>query len=226
MTRSEELTAFYYHIGLSLTQWAWVEQALFWIFCSSLKLADGTGPYAAAFFGIENFRSKLQAVDRAFAVTFGQSEYAPVWKELHKRATNLSTKRNNLAHWVMEGYDEPEGRRVVLSSRHPQPPRKPVRRKRGELPKPRVAPADAIGVRQISLYGQQFFALYKALSNLFGRLEIDEPHWPADQEQVGHPKTLAQIRAGIYESLEPPPPAFASRLGGKWAELYRPPLID
>ena len=213
MTKSEEEMAFYYHIGRSLTQWAWVESALFWIFCSALKQVDRIRPHEAAFFGIESFRSKLQAVDRSFKTTFGNTKHIDRWTQLERKAGDLSAVRNNLAHWQVHTYrTRPEGKQWFLAPRYS----KPGTRKRNQ------PPPNAMSVIDIAQAERQFFALYAALANLFVRLDNAPEFFQEHEERAGRPPTLVQIRKDLYGILEPPPKAFRARLGGAWAELDRP----
>lgn len=104
-TQSEEMTAFYAALGHALTQWAHVEYYLANVYAAVLdrdyKIAG------AAFYAVENFRSKLQMVDSVVRSAVANPDLLADWTGsqttlgLQDRIKTASRVRNNLAHFTV-----------------------------------------------------------------------------------------------------------------------------
>jgi len=69
-----------------------------------------------SFYGIENFRSKLEFLDRFMLNHIGDNaEHKKAWKFALDKCKAVAQERNKLAHWYMAFYsDERPGRRIVM----------------------------------------------------------------------------------------------------------------
>lgn len=111
----EEQFCFYEQYATALTQWASLELQLGQMVAS----VSGDGQSTAlfnAFFGVEDFRSKLEFADR-YVQVLGQTrkELVSHWSVTKKQLQPLSETRNKLAHWQATVYsDGVLGRRQVL----------------------------------------------------------------------------------------------------------------
>jgi hypothetical protein len=97
MTLEEERVQFFAALGEALDQWARVENALCCIFMVCLRAPHRRT--AAAFFAVENFRSKLNMVDSVVRLTGVDAAKVHEWEALHKRFNRKSRLRNQLAHY-------------------------------------------------------------------------------------------------------------------------------
>lgn len=115
---TEELTEqMFAAVGRAITQWSFVEYELSKFF----TLATGAGAVTtsfddepvftidkaanAAFYAIENWRTKLQVVDAAvLAYPHDTADIEAItsrWGKLSDKASKLARKRNRLAHWFV-----------------------------------------------------------------------------------------------------------------------------
>src|SRR6202007_410254 len=102
--------------GSAITQWAHVEEAL-WLVLAACFTADFPA-LRTAFFSVENFRSRLQLVDKVFRQTFRDKKNIEAWSDLHDRLRSTSSARNALAHYRVVVYPEqPAGRHYALLPR-------------------------------------------------------------------------------------------------------------
>lgn len=195
MSFDEERLAFFYALGLAITQWAHVEFELSWILDSCFQPHGKNGALAIiGFRSIENFRSKLQFVDAIVSVERLTKPEKANWENLVKRAQKIANKRNQLAHrFVMDEPDFPVGRRVLLLSMRPA--RRAAKQKY----------PGAICLRDVVGYRLEFFALMAALANLRCRLDGQPERFPKSQEQAMPPPTIAQIRREIHAYVSHPP---------------------
>lgn len=103
-------------IGRAITEWAFFESQLCRIFVVCLSPTDAhrgclhmfdPQTSEAAFYAVENFRSKLSMVDAAIQQRFkffaNKEEILGPWSKLHDKARRLSRRRNALAHWNVVG---------------------------------------------------------------------------------------------------------------------------
>ena len=179
---NEEILAFYSALGTAITQWAHVEFALSWIVTECLG-TRASKVSAAAFFSIENVRSKLLYAD---TIVLGYVESRTLradWTDLKDRADKLSTKRNNLAHrWVLNVPNAKPGRRIMLLQT-----RQTKKRSRAKYP-------GALCVRDIRQVQLEFSALMISLENFCARIAGRKEPFPKSREQPKNPPTLAKIR--------------------------------
>ncbi len=103
MTPSEEGQAFYAALGLAITQWAYIERALCDVYHAVLDQPN-KDISTAAFYAVENFRSKMQMVDAVMRTRFAGSPHLEDWTGtpnehgLWDRITRASGTWNRLAH--------------------------------------------------------------------------------------------------------------------------------
>ena len=193
MNLNEESISFYHAIGLSITQWAWVEQELAGIVLDCFDPKEAIQALTG-FRAIENFRAKLQFVDAVISVGRLKKSEKPNWILLMERAQKAANKRNQLAHrTVITDANGTAGRRKNLL-----PARAP------ETKRPQKF-AGAICVRDIVGYRLEFFALTAQLANFRARLAGEPERRPRSQEQALSPPTIAQIRREIYVFASTPP---------------------
>src|SRR5262249_38092793 len=77
----EEQVAFHYAIGEAITQWVWIENAVFNI-ASLCFTKEETQRLGAAMHAVENFRSKLAFADRAFRFSQFNEKLGDEWGQL------------------------------------------------------------------------------------------------------------------------------------------------
>lgn len=172
----EEQVLFHYELGKSIAQWASVEHSLGYLAAACFPQSSYSVAIAG-YFGIENFRSKLEFADRMVQqVTEGRPELLQRWDALAVRIKSGSELRNKLAHWSFTNYPEgPVGRRVALT--------KWIEVLQGDslLPKherkrqgPALAPPEAICALQLGEAQVQFRELWITLEN-FRHLLVGHP---------------------------------------------------
>jgi hypothetical protein len=116
MTLDEEKREFYAALGKAITEWGGVEDHLYMVLQNCLRPADHT-TIAAVFYAIENFRSKLGAVNAAVAIALAGSVHLAAWDKIATAITRKINRRNALAHHqVLIDPSKPEGQRVILRS--------------------------------------------------------------------------------------------------------------
>jgi hypothetical protein len=96
MTLYEEKRRFYAALGEAITEWASVEDHLFMVLQNCLHPADHT-VVAATFYAIQNFRSKLTAVDGAVAISLAGSPHLSTWGKVREAVEKRVRRRNELA---------------------------------------------------------------------------------------------------------------------------------
>lgn len=115
MNDNEEQLAFYYNLGLAITEWAHVEHSL----GAVLRVVDTPDRHASRefhdFSRWGSFRQQLDLVNWALAESHRSAEQLRAWRALRKRCDRTYTKRNALAHNTVVNYpSEREGRRMAL----------------------------------------------------------------------------------------------------------------
>lgn len=96
---------FMMRLGEAFTEWQTVEQACYGLYASLMKGANKR-LISVTFFHIQSFSSRLLLIDRCYFFELKERPaFAARWKDLRKRATNLSETRNLLAHsaYIIEG---------------------------------------------------------------------------------------------------------------------------
>jgi hypothetical protein len=100
MTLQERVQSIHYAIGLAITQWQTVENALTQVFVLLLE-SPSAGAASAAFASVLNFNSKLAMVDAAAFVVIGKTALFSEWETLRNALSRKAKKRNELAHFMM-----------------------------------------------------------------------------------------------------------------------------
>ncbi|WP_027517980.1 hypothetical protein [Bradyrhizobium sp. WSM1417] len=136
------------------------------------------------FFSIDNFRSKLQVVDRLVEQKFPQ--HVKTWEPLKIDTERLSRIRNQLAHYpVMNYVNDAPGSRIALL------PRFSARSKfKQKLPKP---PSGSLGLRDIVHAEARFNALMFGLEGFQHTLLGDQSIFPASAANAPAIPSLADI---------------------------------
>jgi hypothetical protein len=135
MTPAEESVIFYYELGLAITQWAHVEDALLNIFGACHIGHYHRGTLSTTFYSIENFRSKLQVVDNVFCLKFRDTPHFAVWIDLFEKLRSASAERNWLAHYTALVYPTAKaGRRFGLLPKLAKSRGKPSKRPQKTTP--------------------------------------------------------------------------------------------
>ena len=195
LSMSQEMLGLYYLVGLSVTQWAYVEEAVYWVAACALESPEHA-PFAAAFFSIENFRSKLGFADRAMQHSATLSAFYPEWVGLRDTVSGLAAKRNALAHGRVKHFpDAPAGRRSAILP--------PIGRSRGRNSNPQRPPVGSLCVKDIDLIRLQFSKAHVGLSSLHARMGGGDDVFGEYAQQEPKPQTLAQLRLHILAMSGP-----------------------
>jgi hypothetical protein len=196
MMINEEQVAFYFELGLTITQWSNVERSLFYVATACLGKQDWAA-LSSGFFELDSFRAKLAFVDGLVTTKFGDTRHFKKWEKLRSLASSLSGTRNKLAHNpVMNFLHGIEGRRVVLLPRLTKP--NPKIKKQ---PNSGTAPSDALGVRDVIAFRLQISPLAIGLENLSCALAKEPTRFPASLEQLRDPPTLRDIAVQMRELM-------------------------
>ena len=188
MTPSEEHLAFYHEIGMTVTQWASVEQALWWIVsCCFDKQSAATS--AVGFYAIENFRSKIQFTGRVFRQTHTKPSDIKRWEAIALRAQSVATDRNKIVHQsVMVFTESSPGRQYALIPTYSRPTKRKSRN--GKL----LPPPGSLCVRDICKIRYRMFALHVTLHNFYDHLRGEPELFPVHLEAEKPPQTLSELR--------------------------------
>lgn len=192
MTHSEEEQEFYAEIGRTITQWARIELALFWVALrAGVRPQGASGAFFDAFFSIENFRSKAAFVDvlvKDSSLFKGdRDKLLEDWGTLLARVQKVASIRNKIAHLRVTEYpSRPGGKRFGVEKWD-------VSKKRDQ-----DKPADGtLHLRDIIATRYKIEALFYALRNFSMRLSGEpEPH-PKSDEQEQDPPTIRAIENQI-----------------------------
>jgi hypothetical protein len=195
MTPVEENVAFYYELGLAITQWSHIENDLCNLALSFLR-AEDRNAMALGFFSIENFRSKLKYTDSIVNRKLSDGGLLRDWKRLHDRISAASVRRNALAHWPMRIYtqDRPGSRYVLV----PWIGKKPKSDKERSL-----APAEAIAVQDINKCRLEFAALALSVTNFTARAHGHAQPIPDEMVRAMTPSNLQQLASQLRKALGP-----------------------
>ena len=111
----EEEVAFLHELGLAISQWAAVENQLFYVLAKDLTRKQFEF-LKHGYFSIRVFQEKLSFVNGLLARSLKRKKDIERWRSLSKRLTRCSAQRNHLAHWpVVSFLAEDAGRRVGLT---------------------------------------------------------------------------------------------------------------
>jgi hypothetical protein len=195
MKKNEEHVAFYYELGVTISQWAMVEVALLWCVTACLKHESEHKAVALGFMSIENFRSKLDFAEAQVGRTLvGTNKYRE-WVALVDKVRRASTKRNKLVHRQVQIFTENKaGRRWLLV---PTIFRKTKKSKSGE-------PEDSIGVMNIIHYRYDFASCYVALASFSASLRGQRATFPISLEPPKGPQSIRNVARRIHEVLGHP----------------------
>lgn len=204
ITPRQEQLAFYYELGLAITQWASVEWQLYKTTARIFTLTDDAEKHREfykAYFSIENFRAKLKFSDTIISSAAQGRPFAEAWAKLEARIAGLAKIRNKLAHHsVMHYMNNPPGRNVALLSREAVVT--PIRRGQKHQP-------GAIFVRDIVRYQNEFSALRVSLEHFSCRVHGWKLPQAESSEQPRNPQTIQQIVShcrGAFEHPQKPSP--------------------
>ncbi len=181
---------FYFELGLTHTQWSFVENSLAELF--SFLLQAPTGRAKTAFYAIQNFRSKLEAVD-AVAQSNLPEDHLAAWNRVLTRLERASRKRNHLAHFKAVHRFKGDG--LFSMELRPGGP----------------APAAGDNVYRtkdfVSVRGQ-YQALMFTLDNFLARLQERQEPWSKHLERPGDvPDSQKQEPPTAKELDTQPPPS-------------------
>lgn len=201
MTPGEEHIAFYMAIGQAVTQWAHIEYGLYHV-ANRIFGGDENGSLAFGFLSIENFRSKLAFVDRAFGTAAFFDEFEADWTKLREMVRGLSSRRNEIAHGRVIIYPTSKvGRRyAIVPTFAPEPKRKQ------KVPTP---PPGSLCLRDIDLAAKRFSTAAHQLSGLYYRIGGQKNPLEEHAQREPQAQTLAQLKRQIHAML--PPRGVASR---------------
>ncbi|MEQ1715724.1 MAG: hypothetical protein ABL907_07035 [Hyphomicrobium sp.] len=192
---NEEQMAFYWEIGLAITQWSHVEHGLYLIVFRAFENAD-KAQLSNGFFSIENFRSKLAFVDRVFNASNHCDTFGQEWAAIAAEVRGLATRRNELAHSrvnIITG--APEGRRfAIVPLFGPEPGKKHGRNQ---------PPPGSICLRDIDLTRLQFSRATARLWSLYLRMGGEEDSFAEAAQREPKPQTLVQLKRQMHAMLPP-----------------------
>lgn len=203
ITNGEEMVLFYQELGLAITAWANVEYALILV-ASNCFSSNEEENVSMVFLSIENFRSKLQVVDKLVSENFREPQHKKRWKLLFDRTQTASANRNALAHmWLRIFPDNAAGRRYALVPKFPEP----IKLRKGPV-KP---PPGSLCVRDIVSIRYEFHALIVALQNFSCEIEGMKGPFPESDEQPQSPPTTQTLARRNHAILgHPVPPSKRS----------------
>lgn len=183
-------------IGTAITQWAHLESSLAETFFISLK-SRRRGAVLAAFFAVENFRSKLAMVDAAVKASVRTKKEFAAWKAISRRITKVATKRNHLAHYqILIELGNAAGSRVLVRPNIFDPFGAP---RKGTFPE--------IGYRLVDMQNIQrdISAVRTTLENFNSRLS-GRPELPDTfLESAAHKATYDNVVSHILKAHESQP---------------------
>jgi hypothetical protein len=99
LSPSEKVKRMYFAVGLAMTQWQQVEQALTQLFAILVRTEDGTA--SAVFNSVPSVRTKLEMIRAAAAVRLAASELGDDCMKLCDRLEKVNRKRNQIAHFML-----------------------------------------------------------------------------------------------------------------------------
>jgi len=202
---NEEMVSLYAHLGLVISQWAYVEWALcntFHAVCSD-ECRQDVGPglaSIASFYAVQSFRAKVGMTDAAVWARFQGTEKHELWVNLRNCAFKRSDRRNELAHFMHHtDLSKNPGKRHIL--------RAPIFAPQNNSISPLRATAtydisDLIGIRF------KFFELSRRLDNYTAFLEDKPEPYPAfPLRSQGQPQKAAPPNQKPTKQQRPPKPS-------------------
>jgi hypothetical protein len=110
----EKIRAIYFAVGVAMTQWQGIEQALTQLFVLLVNAQSGRAA-SAAFASVLSFRTKLAMVNYAAQVSLEGTDLLSEWNTLNNRLDRKVGKRNEIAHFML--YQKA----IVTQAGQPQP---------------------------------------------------------------------------------------------------------
>jgi hypothetical protein len=197
MSIGEEEICFFFELGNAMAAWAFVEGTL----RELVLLCTEPGPdglthkaLAVGFVSIETFRAKLNFTEGLFKRRY--PEHSASLEHLAERISQLSRKRNKLAHWSTQQYPEnAPGRRFMLVPWM-------FKKKRPNRPPKRPSPPDgSLSLREIRRLRLEFICAAISIQNFCDRAEGRPERHERHREQAGEPPPIAKFRTQIRAEL-------------------------
>jgi hypothetical protein len=189
MTREEEEIAFFYELGLAVSQWSFIESGVYGVVAACIEAADYYG-VGVALFALDSFRAKLAFSNALLEKKITNKTHFKVWVSLEDRLRKASYKRNRLVHYRVYSYRHNNAGRRLALERFPPPEGHKLKPTGGDL-----------CVRNITAIRYEFFQLFLALENfeaiLLGR---PKPH-PIVDALPKNPPTIRTINNQIHAAL-------------------------
>jgi hypothetical protein len=188
ITPAEESVAFYYYIGIAISNWALLESGLFWLASLCFTESDHYN-VAVTLFSIDAFYNKLKVIDRLVKGRYGKTKHAPKWTAISSELQRLSKLRNALAHYRMLEYPHGKpGKRIslepyIVMSRQPQ-----------RTPRP---PSGALCLEDIFEASRTFNVMFSSLQVFYHELKNDEALLPESAEIAPYAMTMKQLTRQI-----------------------------
>lgn len=195
MTEDEEVYAFYYELGVALTQWSSVEFALERIVMQCAAPNHEAGVLLAiGFRSIANWRSRAEYADRLVSHSYsGNPEILNAWKHALKSAQSVATLRNEIAHREPSrmGGAKPGERIALLEGGWALQKPRPNGFSRDEL----------ITIKDVVERGQKFSLVSFELVKLLVLISGSGVQLPASLAPQVHRPTMGQIEARMRAAL-------------------------
>ena len=148
-------------VGAALSQWEYFESNLSQVF--SFLIGSGYGNVVAirAYGSVENFRGRATMIERAAEVYFKYTKdekLQSLIEELLKRANQLSGRRNEIAHGIVNPYFETENDRSIHKGFVLYPAYYATRKRKlpDEVPLTEVTLTYIYSSAEIANFGRQF----------------------------------------------------------------------
>lgn len=159
-------------------------------------------PLAEAFFSIENFRSKLKFVEKAFYGAIQNPELRKEWDAVATSVQAASIKRNTFAHPLYREFRASRaGRRCVIIPSGLKPS---TRKTKANTP-----PPGAIGLRELELTAQGFASTDWLIQRLTPLVVEERTGLKSPVSQLRpiapQPRPLIRIVRQMLQGIEPQP---------------------
>lgn len=153
----QERVLFDRELGRAIAQWATVEMVLFFLLTTAIP-TEKLAVLNTAYLSIENFRSKIQAIDLCIREAFPRHAALGWWSQIHRKLQTESAARNQLVHRIVQPYPANKaGRRVGLVKQIDSMP--PALRAIGQESTLAKAPVGTLFIKDIVQCRLRFHAL-------------------------------------------------------------------
>ncbi|MES2412446.1 MAG: hypothetical protein V4614_01500 [Pseudomonadota bacterium] len=200
MSPTEEMVAFYFELGLAITQWANVELTLFEVASACMSKRDRK-LLALGYFNLESFRGKLDFVDGVVEgkIKTKNPRIYTEWRTLYDKTSQLSVTRNKLAHNSVMGFlNGSAGRHIGIvpwiTKDNPKIKKKAA---------PGVAPSDALCVRDIISFRFEGFHTRMRIENLAHKIARKPVPFSRLAPQPNSPPPIHEISAQMRAMIQP-----------------------